>query len=210
MEDRPTRATAWGPMSSPSPERALSGSSRPRNPEAGVAEAKLPTFCPLGEGEGREPREGSAAHRLESSRFRPPRRATEPRARRGAWVETCTKWWSSTPGPEGAQLPAGSRRTLRPVSVLSEPEMGANRAPGQEWAGLLSRKCLRSWPGGRSRGFGRSLGVPGGGREPGSWPRCGVSVRSREGGDPKVAREGELQDPYCCASQRGKLVWPAR
>lgn len=97
-------------------------------------------------------------------------------------VETCTKWRSGTPGPEGAQLPADSHRTLQPVSGPSEPETGPRRAPGREWAGPLSRKCLWSWPGARPRGLRGLAALRGGGTEPGSRPRSLVSVRLREGG----------------------------
>lgn len=47
-----------------------------------VAKGCLPTFRPLGRGEGREPRESNAVHRVQSSRLGPRRRAAVPRARR--------------------------------------------------------------------------------------------------------------------------------
>lgn len=178
--DPSIRVADWGRFS-PLQRLAPSRSSRPRNPDAGGRRGRLVPTSPTLRGEGPGPKatlRTARSHRDSGHRAKPQYHVPEER------VQTCTKWRSSTPGQEGGQLPASSRRTLRAVSGSSEPETGPRRAPGREWAGQPSRKCLRSRPGARPRGLRCSASEGGGGRGPRTRPPCPVSGRLGEGGTP--------------------------
>lgn len=179
--DPPTRVTAWGRFSPPAPERAPSGSSRPRNPDAERRRGHLAHISPTGE------RRGAG---VEGGQHRTALGVIATRATAGSRSTTCPKGgWKPAQNGGAARLDRRERNCRRtptgppePVSGPSEPETGPRRAPGREWAGPLSRKCLRSWPGARPRGLGGLAALRGGGTEPGSRPRSRVSVRLGEGG----------------------------
>lgn len=180
-----------------------------------VAEGILPTFRPLGRGEGRESREGNTVQRLESSRPGPRRGVAVPRARREggnlhkmaeqhAWTGGSAIAGGLPPDPQ-SQFP--DLRNRKRVPGARPGESGRGRSPGSA-SGL-----------GRAHGPAASA----------VWQRCEVEEQNPEvgravgfqcgsgragpceGSDPTVGREGALQrDPRPCPAPRGKRVWPAR